>query len=124
MKIEVSLGEVVDKLSILDIKRDKIQDPEKLDNVKREYDYLSSELGNNGFFQDNTYYKELYSVNLRLWEIEDRIRELERQKRFEGEFIDIARKVYKTNDERMSIKRKINSEYGSTFMEEKSYTKY
>jgi hypothetical protein len=124
MKIEVSLGEVVDKLSILDIKRDKITDPEKFDNIKREYDYLSSELAQNGFYQDNQYYKDLYEVNLELWKIEDRLRELEKQAKFEGEFVELARKVYITNDKRAKIKRDINIEYKSNFVEEKSYVKY
>ena len=124
MKIEVSLGEVVDKLSILDIKRDKITDPEKFNNIKREYDYLSSELVQNGFYQDNQYYKELYEVNLELWKIEDELRELEKQKRFEGEFVELARKVYITNDKRAKIKYSINVEYKSNFIEEKSYAKY
>ena len=124
MKIEVSLGEVVDKLTILDIKRNKITDPEKWENVKKEYDYLSAELFNNGFSQDNPYYKQLYDVNLKLWDIEDKLRELEAIKRFEGYFVDLARKVYITNDERAAIKKKINIEYGSTFVEEKSYKSY
>lgn len=124
MKIEVSLGEVVDKLSILDIKRDKITDPEKWENVKKEYDYLSAELANAGFYQDNDYYKQLYEVNLELWEVEDKLRELEKQAHFEGYFIDLARKVYKTNDKRAAIKRQINVEYKSTFVEEKSYSQY
>lgn len=124
MKIEVSFGEVVDKLSILDIKRDKITDPEKFDNIKREYDYLSSELANNGFYQDSQYYKDLYEVNLELWKIEDRLRELEKEKKFEGEFMYLARKVYITNDKRAKIKYAINMEYKSQFVEEKSYTEY
>jgi len=124
MKIEVSLGEVVDKLTILDIKRDKITDPEKWENVKKEYDYLSAELSNNGFYQDNPYYKELYDVNLQLWDVEDKLRELEAIKRFEGYFIDLARKVYITNDKRAAIKKQINIEYGSNFVEEKSYKSY
>ena len=124
MKIEVSLGEVVDKLTILDIKRDKITDPAKWENIKKEYDYLSSELSNNGFYQDNPYYKELYEVNLQLWDIEDKLRELEAVKHFEGYFIDLARKVYITNDKRAAIKKQINVEYGSNFVEEKSYKSY
>ena len=124
MKIEVSLGEVVDKLTILDIKRDKITDPEKWNNVKKEYDYLSAELANNGFYQDNPYYKQLYDINLKLWDIEDKLRRLESDKRFGGYFIDLARKVYITNDERAAIKKKINIEYGSNFVEEKSYESY
>jgi len=124
MKIEVSLGEAVDKLSILEIKRDRITNPEKFSNIKREYDYLSSELAQNGFYQDNQYYIDLYEVNLRLWNIEDRLRQLEKEGRFEGEFIDLARKVYITNDQRAKIKRTINIEYKSDFVEEKSYVSY
>lgn len=124
MKIEVSLGEVVDKLTILDIKRDKITDPVKLENIKKEYDYLSAELASAGFYQDNPYYKELYEVNLSLWNTEDSIRELESLNRFEGYFIALARRVYITNDQRAAIKRRINVEYKSTFIEEKSYIQY
>jgi hypothetical protein len=124
MKIEVSLGEVVDKLTILDIKREKITDPEKWKNIKKEYDYLSVELANNGFYQDNSYYKELYEINLQLWNIEDKLRELEAIKHFEDYFVDLARKVYITNDKRAVIKKKINIEYGSNFIEEKSYKSY
>lgn len=122
MKIQISLGEAVDRLSILDIKRDRIADPEKFDYIKREYDYLSAELANNGFYQDNDYYKDLYEVNSLLWDIEDRLRELEKQGKFEGEFIDLARKVYITNDKRSKIKYAINIDYKSDFREEKSYT--
>lgn len=124
MKIQISLGEAVDRLSILDIKRDRIADPEKFDYIKREYDYLSAELANNGFYQDNDYYKDLYEVNSLLWDIEDRLRELEKQGKFEGEFIDLARKVYITNDKRSKIKYAINIDYKSDFREEKSYTEY
>lgn len=124
MKIEVSLGEVVDKLTILDIKRGKITDPVKLENIKKEYDYLSVELASTGFYQDNPYYKELYEVNLSLWNTEDSIRELESLNRFEGYFIALARRVYITNDQRAAIKRRINVEYKSTFIEEKSYIQY
>jgi hypothetical protein len=124
MKIEVSIGEVVDKLTILDIKQGKIVDPEKFNNIKREYDYLSSELSNNGFYQDSPYYRELYNINLQLWEVEDELRDLERKNHFEGYFIELARKVYKTNDKRAQIKRQINIEYKSTFVEEKSYAQY
>ena len=124
MKIQVSIGEAVDRLSILDIKRDKITDPEKFDNIKREYDYLSSELADSGLYQDSKHYKDLYEINLQLWNIEDRLRELEKQGKFEGEFVDLARKVYITNDKRSKIKRILNIEYQSEFVEEKSYTEY
>lgn len=124
IKIQTLLSDVVDKLAILDIKRDKIKDPEEWRDIKEEYDYLSSELANAGFYQDSSHYKQLYEVNLQLWEIEDKLRDLEKQHRFEGHFIDLARKVYKTNDKRAAIKRQINIEYKSTFVEEKSYTQY
>lgn len=124
MKIEVSLGEVVDKLSILDIKRGNITDPEKFDNIKREYDYLSSELAQNGFYQDNQYYKNLYEVNLELWKIEDELRELEKRGEFGTKFVYLARRVYITNDKRAKIKYNINVEYKSNFIEEKSYAEY
>lgn len=124
MEIEVSLGEVVDKVSILDIKRDKIKDPNKLENIKREYDYLVTKLSDAGFYQSDKRYIELYNVNVKLWNIEDDIRELERQKRFDSEFIELARKVYMTNDERAKVKLAINLEYNSKFVEEKSYAEY
>ncbi len=124
MKIEVSIGEVVDKLTILDIKKDRIKDSEKLSNVEKELDYLFNELLDSGFTRDNKYYKELYKVNLSLWEIEDEIRLFESKKDFGSHFIELARSVYKTNDERAKIKKAINLELGLNFIEEKSYQQY
>ena len=123
MKIEVSIGEIVDKLSILQIKKEKIKDPNKLLNIESEFLYLHevvfSEL--NIKFDD---YTMLYDINNKLWVIEDKLRELEKDTDFGSDFIELARAVYYTNDERAKIKRNINIEYGSGFVEEKSYSDY
>lgn len=125
MKIEVSIGEIVDKLSILQIKKLNIVDEDKLINIKKEFNYLlevvESELN---FSTSSDLYLELLKINKKLWIIEDNIREKERNKSFDGEFIELARSVYFTNDERSKIKKHINLEYGSDFVEEKSYNKY
>ena len=123
MKIEVSTGEIVDKLSILSIKIDNITDESKLTNIKKEYEYLYqivfSELKIN---QED--FNEMVQINQKLWIIEDEIREKERQKSFDQEFIELARSVYFTNDKRAEIKKQINLKYNSIFTEEKSYAKY
>lgn len=124
MKIEVSLGEIVDKLSILAIKKDRISDPQKLQNVKKEHDYLELELNSIGFTKGDTKYQELLQINLKLWEIEDRLREMESIKKFDQDFIELARQVYKTNDNRAEIKKQINLSLDSHFVEEKSYKAY
>lgn len=124
MKIEVSLGEIVDKLSILAIKKDRISDPQKLQNVKKEHDYLELELNSIGFTKEDTKYQELLQINLKLWEIEDRLREMESIKQFDQDFIELARQVYKTNDKRAEIKKYINLSLDSHFVEEKSYKAY
>jgi hypothetical protein len=125
MKIEVSIGEIVDKLSILQIKKLNITDEDKLINIKKEFDYLlevvESELN---FPTSSDLYLELFKINKKLWNIEDDIREKERNKSFDNEFIELARSVYFTNDERSKVKKRINLEYGSDFVEEKSYREY
>ena len=123
MKIEVSIGEVVDKLSILQIKTVYITDESKLVNVKKEYDYLHNIVFNEMKIEVSDFL-DLVSVNKRLWEIEDNIRNKELLKEFDDIFIELARAVYITNDERASIKKNINLKYGSLFVEEKSYQKY
>ena len=123
MKIEVSIGEVVDKLSILQIKTVYITDESKLVNVKKEYDYLHNIVFNEMKIEVSDFL-DLVSVNKRLWEIEDNIRNKELLKEFDNIFIELARAVYITNDERASIKKNINLKYGSLFVEEKSYQKY
>ena len=123
MKIEVSIGEVVDKLSILQIKTVYITDESKLVNVKKEYDYLHNIVFNEMKIEVSDFL-DLVSVNKRLWEIEDNIRNKELLKEFDNIFIELARAVYITNDERASIKKNINLKYGSLFIEEKSYQPY
>jgi len=120
VKVETSIGEVVDKLSILQLKKENIKNPLKLYNISREYDYLYRVV----FTEINielSDYLELLSINRELWDIEDRIRVKETDEIFDNEFIHLARLVYKTNDLRAEIKRKINVKYGSKFVEEKSY---
>jgi len=125
MKIEVSIGEIVDKLSILKIKTENITDKVKLDNVIKEYEYLLGVVeGDLNISTNSDLYKELLSINKELWVIEDDIRDKERDKLFDDEFISLARSVYFTNDKRADVKKRINIEYGSDFVEEKSYNKY
>jgi hypothetical protein len=125
MNIEVSHGEIVDKLTILQIKKENIKDPSKLDNIIKEYDYLFSIVENDlGILTSSPEYLELLSINKDLWIIEDNIREKERQKQFDDEFIKLARDVYYTNDVRAKIKKEINLKYSSGFIEEKSYSQY
>jgi sulfur transfer complex TusBCD TusB component (DsrH family) len=125
MNIEVSHGEIVDKLTILQIKKENITDPSKLDNIIKEYDYLLSIVENDlGISTESSEYLELLSINKELWVIEDDIRDKERVKEFDDEFIKLARAVYYTNDIRAKIKKEINLKYSSGFVEEKSYQSY
>lgn len=123
MNIEVSIGEIVDKLSILQIKTGLIKDEEKLININKEYEYLYDIVFNELKIESSDYF-DLVSVNQKLWFIEDDIREKERNKEFDDEFIQLSRSVYVTNDERAEVKKNINIKYGSNFMEEKSYNPY
>ena len=123
MKIEVSIGEIVDKLSILQIKLENIKDEEKLINIKKEFNYLYNIVFKDLKMQLDDY-QRLLDINKQLWDIEDDIRDEERAKRFESKFIELARAVYVTNDERSRIKKDINLKYGSDFVEEKSYQDY
>jgi hypothetical protein len=123
MKIEVSIGEIVDKLSILQIKTAFIKDEEKLNNVKKEYDYLYDIVFNEMKIEQSDFF-DMVSINQKLWKIEDDIRDKERDKTFDDEFVELARSVYFTNDERAQVKKKINLKYGSLFLEEKSYSDY
>jgi hypothetical protein len=125
MNIEVSHGEIVDKLTILQIKKENITDPIKLDNIVKEYDYLLSVVENDlSISTESPEYLELLSINKELWIIEDDIRDKERQKEFDEDFVKLARSVYYTNDVRAKIKKEINLKYSSGFVEEKSYQKY
>jgi hypothetical protein len=125
MNIEVSHGEIVDKLTILQIKKENITDPSKLDNIIKEYNYLLSVVEIDlGISTSSPEYLELLSINKELWVIEDDIRDKERQKEFDDDFVKLARAVYYTNDVRAKIKKEINLKYSSGFVEEKSYQSY
>ena len=123
MKIEVSNGEIIDKLTIIMIKLERISDSAKLVNLQKEYEELESASAS-VLNHDHPLFRALYSVNEELWDIEDRIRDLERNKDFGSEFIETARSVYFRNDKRSEIKREINILTSSGLIEEKSYEKY
>ena len=122
----VSLGELVDKISILQIKRKKINDREKEKLINQELflleKTLKNSLNNNNLIKK--YLDELFKINLKLWKIEDDLREHERKKIFNQNFIELARSVYLTNDKRSKTKLEINKKFGSQIREVKSYTKY
>ena len=121
----ISLGELVDKISILIIKQKNINDETKLDNVKKELDFLQKTLMNYVQQEEiNNYLENLININSKLWNIEDDIRECERKKLFDQSFIDLARSVYFTNDERAKVKNDINKTFGSELIEVKSYEEY
>jgi len=123
MKIEVSNGEIIDKLTIIQIKLERIKDKAKLENLKKEYSELIS-VTSAIISTSDPLYKSLYEVNSELWDIEDRIRDLERKKDFGEDFISVARSVYYKNDRRAELKREINIKTSSGLIEEKSYEKY
>ena len=126
----VSVGEIFDKLSILQIKEKKISDPIKLSNVKVEIKELNKSIISLDIYDKSSQEAldalktELYETNFKLWDIEDALRELESQKKFEQEFISLARQVYITNDKRAEIKKEINRLTGSDIVEEKHYSEY
>jgi len=127
MKIEVSNGEILDKITILVIKSKMIADPTKLKNINNELDELKPFLDIVGYESNstvNSLVKELESVNEKLWNVEDKLRDKERSKQFDDEFIKLARDVYFTNDERARIKKNLNEVTNSKLVEEKSYQKY
>ena len=124
--IPISWGELFDKLTILQIKLENLQDQNALNNVKIEYDELFK-IYNNNFLEDENAIRlltDLKNINKILWNIEDDIRDKERDKNFDEEFIELARNVYITNDKRSCIKKNINNTFGSQFIEEKSYSDY
>lgn len=123
MKIEVSNGEIIDKLTILQIKLERIKDEKKLRNLKKERDELGTTAASIMKTSDPLY-KALYEINCELWDIEDHIRDLERKKDFGEDFIATARSVYLMNDKRAEIKRQINIDTSSGLIEEKSYQEY
>ena len=121
----VSLGELVDKISILHIKNINIKDDEKLKMIREELELLNTTLNNHINRDDiNVYLESLIEINSKLWVIEDDIRDCERNKSFDQKFIDLARSVYFTNDKRSEVKLDINKRFGSKIVEVKSYEKY
>ena len=124
--VPVSSGELIDKITILKIKKKKIFNKSKLKNINNELSLLNEIYKNN--FKNNKklllYEKKLIKINKKLWDIEDKIRFLESKKIFNQQFIDLARTIYINNDERSEIKKKINKLTGSYFVEEKSYKSY
>ena len=127
MKVEVSNGELLDKLSILELKLKNIKDNKKLINIKNEHGGLSplcNNLFNNYGNELRSLYAKLSEINTELWKIEDDIRECERNKEFGDEFVRLARAVYFTNDKRSDVKKSINLLTKSGFVEEKSYEDY
>jgi predicted nuclease with TOPRIM domain len=123
MKIEVSNGEIIDKLTIIRIKLERIKDEAKIINLRKEYEELKN-ASLSILNPDDPLFKALYEVNCELWDIEDRIRDLERRKDFGEDFIATARSVYFKNDKRSKLKREINMRSSSGLIEEKSYEKY
>jgi dolichyl-phosphate-mannose--protein O-mannosyl transferase len=126
MKIEVSNGEIIDKLTILAIKLIYIEDEKKIKNMQKEYDVLLPIVTHlwDWYPDAQVLHVKLQKINLILWNIEDKLREKEKDKSFDKEFIELARSVYKTNDERARIKKEINIVTLSDLQEEKSYQEY
>ena len=126
INVEVSLGEFLDKITILEIKSERILDPEKLVNINRELHRLR-EIWSCSSYSGTDIGKELKAlrdINITLWEIEDEIREKEARQEFDERFIELARSVYFSNDKRAEIKRTLNTKLGSALHEEKSYSDY
>ena len=121
--VPISVGELIDKITILEIKK-KYMSGEKMKNVNNEFKSLKVILNNEKLDVDQNLYLKLKEINLSLWKIEDKIRIKESLKEFDEDFIELARSVYKINDERSLIKREINLKYNSGIVEEKSYEKY
>ncbi len=127
IEIKVSYGELVDKLTILKIKLEKISDSDKLKKIRTEFEILSEAAlkikNKDKKFYENAYNK-LFRINIELWDIEDKIRIKEKESKFDQEFIELARSVYIKNDKRFEIKNKINDHYSSELSEQKDYEKY
>ena len=127
MKVEVSNGELLDKLTILELKLTNIADVQKLSNIQKEHDELSplaDQLFDSYGEELKNFYRKLTEINSELWTIEDNIRECERNKDFGSDFVSLARSVYFTNDKRSDVKKAINLLTDSGFVEEKSYEDY
>ncbi|MAR41691.1 MAG: hypothetical protein CMA43_00680 [Euryarchaeota archaeon] len=126
INVSISIGELIDKITILEIKLEKINESDKKQNIKHELDLLNieyikiQELNK----EIETYFKQLKEINLELWDIEESIRDCERRNNFDSEFVELSRKIYIKNDLRFEIKNKINKKFSSEIVEEKSYSKY
>ena len=121
--VPISIGELIDKITILEIKKDKLKNL-KLKNILNELSFLRAVLEKNRILIPDEIFLQLKSINLTLWEIEDKIRVKEKNKEFDNEFIKLARSVYLNNDRRSETKREINIMFNSEIIEEKSYEKY
>ena len=126
ISVPISVGELFDKISILEIKKIKIKDKTKLQDIKFELNALKQILTKKKLYKKNNkeQYTKLFNINKRLWNIEDKKRSYEKSKKFDKAFIELARKVYLLNDRRAKIKNKINQNSGSKIREVKSYEKY
>ena len=124
--VEVSIGELLDKISILEIKQGKIKDPEKLKFINNEHSILKDQLDRNVKSDDklNNLYQSLKEINSKLWVIEDDKRQCEKEKDFGEKFIKLSRDVHFLNDDRAKIKLEINNHTGSVIKEIKEYTNY
>jgi hypothetical protein len=124
--VEVSIGELLDKISILEIKQGKIKDPEKLKFINNEHSILKNQLDKNVKSDDklNDLYQSLKEINSKLWVIEDEKRQCEKEKDFGEKFIKLSRDVHFLNDDRAKIKLEINNHTGSVIKEIKEYTSY
>ena len=127
--IETSLGELIDKISILEIKIDKIEDNTNKEEITKEYTSLTNTLTKIKLSSDertriNDFIIKLKEINTRLWNVENEIRLAEKNKNFDKKFIEYARNVYKLNDERAKVKRQVNEFFGSNIKEVKKYTEY
>ena len=126
IRVPISPGELIDKITILEIKSERMSDAKKVANVKHELSLLT------GTWKESAYsrvdisdeWKSLKDINAKLWVVEDDIRDKERAQQFDARFIELARAVYVINDERAAVKRKINDKLGSKIVEEKSYADY
>ena len=126
IKVPISPGELIDKITILEIKSARMTDAAKLANVRTELALLEATWRESPYAGSDiaSEWASLRDINQKLWDIEDDIRDKERHRTFDEGFIELARAVYVTNDERAAVKRRINTRLGSTIVEEKSYAKY
>jgi hypothetical protein len=126
IRVPISPGELIDKITILEIKSERMSDAKKVANVRHELSLLQATWQSSPYSATDvrTEKAALKEINSRLWVIEDEIRDKERDRHFDGRFIELARAVYVTNDERAAVKRTINDKLGSRIVEEKSYADY